>query len=122
MNALEVVGATEVKVEFLRPYPFNTSGSPYNFANSLLAFNAFSCISRKIQAFNFDASNDSNGIIFDCKYECQPSAPKPRARCLTANLYARSINLNACLSSLESEPLNRSSFSINSVNIGRAHV
>src|SRR5690625_7968097 len=91
MNALEVVGATAVKVEFLRPYPFNISGSPYNSANSFDAFNAFSCISRNIQAFNFDASNDSNGIIFDCKYECQPKAPNPSALCRLAKLYACSM-------------------------------
>src|SRR5690625_7086494 len=90
MNALEVVGATAVNVVFLRPYPFNTSGSPYNSASSSEAFSAFSCISRNIHALRFVASILSNGIIFDCKYECHPSAPKPNARLSLAKLYARS--------------------------------
>src|SRR5690625_106001 len=91
MNALEVFGATAVMVLFLRPYPFNTSGSPNISASSFDAFNAFSCMSRNIQAFNFEASSDSNGIIFDCKYECQPKAPNPSALCRLAKLYARSM-------------------------------
>src|SRR5699024_10919067 len=98
MNAELVVGATANNVEFLRQYPFNTSGSPYNVAKSFEALSAFSCMSRNIHALYLLASSHSNGIIFDCKYECQPSVPKPRALCRLAKLYARSINSNAFLS------------------------
>src|SRR5690625_4272497 len=72
-------------------------------------------MSRNIHALYLLASSDSNGIIFDCKYECQPSAPKPNARCLLAKLYARSINSNAFLSSVLSESRNSSSFVLHSV-------
>ena len=39
------------------------------------------------------ASNDSNAIILDCRYECQPSWPRPSALQRTAKLYEDSMNL-----------------------------
>ena len=49
-------------------------------------------IAVNISAFFIIASIESNGIILDCKYECQPNAPIPNALWFLAKLHALSIN------------------------------